>query len=141
MARIIPMIVLAPFFGRQDFIRSDENWICDWLSLPFFCPIFSYILHGPIPLDIHFIFLLGKRRSSLEVLIGFLASIPFTFCTDAGSLIDHQRGSSKFTKSQIPLTQVQTSPIGLGCSHNIMIALFYGLGGPFLFFDAIFSFL
>ncbi len=135
MARLVPIIALTPFLGGK--ILSDTMKIGFGIALtPIFLPFIMMHSHGTIEWNVHFIFLLAKEVF-IGAIIGFLASIPFTFCTDAGSLIDHQRGSQSLQVTD-PSSQVQTSPIGL-LLNSIMIALFFGLQGPFIFFDAIFT--
>jgi type III secretion protein T len=53
----------------------------------------------------------------------------------SGSLIDHSRGSSSLQVND-PTTQSTTGPIGILFNY-VLIALFYSLGGPFLFFNAL----
>lgn len=135
MARIVPIIVFAPFLGGK--ILSAAMKIGFGIVLtPLFFPYILLHAQGHIEGNVYFISLLLKEIFVGSV-IGFLASVPFNFSTDAGSLIDHQRGSQSLQVTD-PSTQVQTSPIGL-LLNNIMIALFYAIGGPFVFFDAVFQ--
>ncbi len=53
----------------------------------------------------------------------------------SGSLIDHSRGASSLQVND-PTTQTQASPIGLVYNY-VLIAMFYSLGGPFIFFNGL----
>jgi type III secretion protein SpaR/YscT/HrcT len=135
LARIVPIIAIAPFLGGK--ILADPMKVGFGIALtPIFFPYLLMNAHGSIPLDVHFALLLAKEVI-VGSMLGFLASIPFYFTTDAGTLIDHQRGSQSLQVTD-PSTQIQSSPTGL-LFNNILVALFFTIGGPFLFFDAIYS--
>ncbi|HPE85273.1 MAG TPA: flagellar biosynthetic protein FliR, partial [Chlamydiales bacterium] len=67
--------------------------------------------------------------------IAFLAMIPFLIANTAGLLIDYMRGASMM-QMQDPNLQSQTSPIGQLYNY-VLILIFFVVGGPFFFFDAI----
>lgn len=135
LARIVPIIAVSPFLGGK--ILPDTMKLGFGVALvPIFFPYLLSHASGPIPLDIHFIFLLVKE-ALVGMTLGFLASVPFYFATDAGTLIDHQRGSQSLQVTD-PSTQIQASPFGL-LFNNILIASFFSIGGIFLFFEAVFA--
>ena len=66
-----------------------------------------------------------------------MITIPFYYTQGAGALIDHQRGSQSLQVMD-PSTQMQTSPLGT-LFNNMTLVVFFSIGGPLLFFDALFS--
>lgn len=76
-----------------------------------------------------------------ELFFGFimalLAAFPFYIAQSAGSLIDFLRGSSAL-QVQDPFTQQQTSPIGILYNYTLIV-LFFQIGGPFIFLNALIS--
>lgn len=71
----------------------------------------------------------------IGTVIGFFSAVPFFIAQMSGSLIDHSRGSSALQVTD-PTTQSQTGPIGILYNY-VIIAMFFILGGPFLFFDGL----
>jgi type III secretion protein T len=135
LARIVPIIALAPFFGAK--VLPDTMKIGFGIALiPVFLPYLIIKSSGHIAFDIVFILLMVK-----EIFIGFLlgvmVSVPFYIAQGAGNLIDHQRGSQSLQVND-PSTQTQASPLGL-IYNQILIVIFFSIGGPFLFFDALFT--
>lgn len=135
MGRIVPIIALAPFFGAK--ILPDTLKIGIGIILvPIFLPMLIARSVGHIELDITFIFLMIKEVF-IGSLLGMLVSVPFSIAQSAGILIDNQRGSQSLQVMD-PSSQTQVSPIGL-LYNNVLIAIFFSIGGPFLFFDAVFT--
>lgn len=135
MGRIVSIIAFAPFLGGK--VLPDPMKLGYGVALTFvFFPFLIVQSKGssPMSFDIPFMFLMVKEIL-IGCFIGFLASIPFYMAQGAGSLIDHERGSQSLQVTD-PSTQVQSSPLGL-LYNNTMIVLFFLVGGPFLFFDAI----
>lgn len=135
LARIVPAIALAPFLGGKtlpDTLKLGLGVAIVFVFLPFL------VVHvtRPMTLDITFLFLMIKEVI-IGSILGFMISMPFFFSQSAGSLIDHQRGSQSLQVMD-PTTQTQTSPTGT-LYNNMMLVSFYAIGGPILFFDAIFS--
>lgn len=135
MARVIPAIALSPFVGGKmlpDALKLGLGVLIVLIFLPFL--VVQY--HQPIATDMTFILLLVKE-SAIGALLGFLISIPFYYIQGAGALIDHQRGSQSLQVMD-PTTQMQTSPFGT-LFNDMMLVIFFYIGGPILFFDAILS--
>lgn len=99
-----------------------------------FLPQNLLLARAELPFNLTFIFLLTKELI-VGFVIGFFAAIPFYIAQMAGSLIDHQRGSAALQVTD-PTTQTQTGPIGLLYNY-VLIALFFSLGGPFIFLDGV----
>jgi type III secretion protein T len=94
------------------------------------------IAKADLPFNLVYIGYLTKEIL-IGAILGFLAAVPFYIAQMAGSLIDHQRGSSSLQVTD-PSTQSQTSSIGLLYNY-VLIALFFSLNGPFLFLDGLAS--
>lgn len=135
MARVVPAIALAPFFGAKLLPNSIKVGFGIAVTL-LFLPYLAAHSHTTFGFDITFILLMLK-----EVLIGFFMgffiAIPFQFVESAGGLIDHQRGASSLQVTNMQ-TGSQTSPLGT-LYNDMMIVIFFSIGGPLIFFDAIFS--
>lgn len=133
LARILPIIVLAPFLGANNLPKLVRMMF--GISLvALFLPQNLLAIKTQIPYGMTFIGLMFK-----ELIIGFVlgifAAAPFYIAQMSGSLIDHSRGSSSLQVND-PTTQSTTGPIGILYNY-VLIALFYSLGGPFLFFNAL----
>ena len=131
--RIIPSMVLAPFFGAKT--------VTGPIRIMFAISIVAIFLPGnvlgatqEIPFDLTFIFLCIKELL-IGFTLGFLVTIPFYVAQGSGSLIDHIRGSSSLQVSD-PTTQSQTGPVGLLYNY-VLITIFFFIGGPFIYFDGI----
>jgi type III secretion protein T len=133
LARLLPIIALAPFFGAKNMPRVIRMMFGIALAA-IFLPQNLMLAKQEIPFDITFIALLSKELIFGAVL-GFLASVPFYMAQMAGTLIDHQRGSSSLQVTD-PTTQTQTSPVGMLYNYTL-IAIFFSLNGPFLFLDGV----
>lgn len=135
MARLVPIIALAPFLGAK--ILPDTMKIgMAIVIVPIFLPLLIARSAGPINFDIVFIFLIVKEIF-IGAILGLLVTVPFYIAQSAGILIDHQRGSQSLQVND-PSSQVQVSPTGL-LYNNVLIAIFFAIGGPLLFFDAVFT--
>ena len=133
LARVLPIIVLAPFLGANNLPKLVRMMF--GISLvALFLPQNLLSIKTQIPYGMPFIGLMLK-----ELIIGFVlgifAAAPFYIAQMSGSLIDHSRGSSSLQVND-PTTQSTTGPIGILYNY-VLIALFYSLGGPFLFFNAL----
>jgi len=135
MARIVPAIAMAPFLGGKmlpDTIKMGFGISIVLIFMPFLVTHYK----EPIQFDIVFMLLLFKE-SLIGALLGFMITIPFQYTQGAGALIDHQRGSQSLQVMD-PSTQTQTSPSGT-LFNNMMLVIFFYIGGGILFFDAIFT--
>lgn len=133
LARILPIIVIAPFLGSRN-LPMIVRMMFGISLVAIFLPQNLILVKSQIPYSITFIGLLCKELI-IGVVLGFLAAAPFYIAQMAGSLIDHSRGSSSLQVTD-PTTQSTTGPIGLLYNY-VLIALFYSLGGPFLFFEGL----
>lgn len=135
MGRIIPIVVLSPFLGGK--ILPDTMKVGFGVALtPIFMPLLIVNSHGPLNIDWIFMTLLVKEIL-IGSMLGFLISMPFNYAQSAGSLIDHQGGSQSLQVTD-PSTQSQATPTGV-LYNNMMIISFFIIGGPILFFQAVFT--
>ncbi len=133
LARILPIMTLAPFLGAKNLpmtlrmmfglslvaIFLPQNLLTIKQNIPFGMPFVGYML----------------KELLIGTVLGFFAGAPFFIAQMSGSLIDHSRGSSALQVTD-PTTQSQTGPIGILYNY-VLIAVFFVLGGPFLFFDGL----
>jgi len=135
MARVVPAIALAPFVGGK-MLPDIFKMGLGLLVILIFLPMLILQYQHPIVSDISFMFLLVKE-TFIGSLLGFIISVPFYYIQGAGALIDHQRGSQSLQVMD-PSTQMQTSPFGT-LFNDMMLVIFFYIGGPILFFDGILS--
>ncbi len=133
LARLLPILTLAPFLGAKNLPMAIRMMF--GLSLvAIFLPQNLLTIHGNIPYGGKFIGYLCKELLVGSVL-GIFAATPFFIAQMAGTLIDHSRGSSSLQVND-PTTQSQTGPLGILYNY-VLIAIFFFLNGPFIFFDGL----
>ncbi len=133
LARIVPLVAIVPFLGAKNIPKLVRMMFAVSLCMIFMPQNLLYV-HGEIFYDLAYIGLLLKELA-IGFFLGFLASAPFYIAQTTGSLIDHSRGASSLQVTD-PTTQVQTGPIGVLYNY-VLLAIFFSLGGPFLFFNAV----
>lgn len=134
MARIIPVVTLAPFLGSKN-IPAPIRIGFSISLIAIFLPQNLFSIHQDIPYSISPFVGLFLKELMIGFILGFLATIPFIIAQMAGSLIDFQRGASSLQVSD-PTTQTQTGPMGQLCNF-LLIAVFFSLGGPFIFLNGV----
>ncbi len=134
LMRIAPVISVAPFFGTKTPAPVKMGLLIAITAI--FLPHMALTSKTMIGFNWTYIMLCMK-----ELFIGFVlalfASVPFFIAQAAGITIDFLRGSSSL-QVQDPLTQTQASDLGI-LYNMILIVMFYQIGGPFYFFDALFD--
>ena len=135
LARILPIVALAPFLGAKT-VPMTIRMMFSVALVAIFLPFNLVSTHQEIPYSGLFIGLMLKELL-IGLVLGMIAAIPFFVAQMAGSLIDHQRGSSALQVTD-PTTQSQTGSIGMLYNY-VLIALFFNLDGPFLFLDGVAS--
>ncbi len=132
--RLAPIILFAPFLGAKLPSGVKMGILISFTLI--FLPHIAMTSKTAFSFNIFYIV-----QALKELLVGFilayLVTIPFHAATSAGVLIDFLRGSSALQVTD-PFSQAQTSPIG-NLYNYILIVSFYTLGGPFFFFDSVFS--
>jgi len=133
LARIFPIIVLAPFFGGK--VLPHPTKVAFGLVLfGIFLPQLLTVTKTALEFDEITILLLIKE-AFIGTLLGFFISMPFTVAQNAGIIIDHQRGGASLMVND-PTVQNQSSPLGT-LFNMVLIYIFFVIDGPFLFLNAI----
>jgi type III secretion protein T len=133
LARILPIISQAPFFGSR--VLPHPVKLTFAISLfAIFVPHLLVVTKSPLSFNPLAVALFAKELF-VGYLIGFLISIPFTIVQAAGMFIDHQRGGASLMVND-PTIQNQSSPLGT-IFNMVLIYIFFMIDGPFLFIDAI----
>ena len=133
LARILPIMVLAPFLGAKLLPRTVKVMF----AVSILAIIFPQLLlqvKTPIPFNISFVAYMLKELF-IGFILGFLVSIPFYIALGSGSLIDHIRGSASLQVTD-PSLQTQTGPVGIFYNY-ILIAVFFLIGGPYYFINGL----
>lgn len=133
LMRTAPIIALAPFLGGKLTPVPTRIGVAIILTFAFLPIIVTYSGHENLGFDLKFTFLAIKELF-IGVIIGFLVSLPFLIAQSSGILVDYLRGAS-IMQAQDPTMQNQSSSIG-NLFNYILIALFFQIDGPFIFFDA-----
>lgn len=135
LARVVPPIAIAPFFGGKmlsDPIKVGLGIAVTFIFLPFM------VVNTTVTFQADFVFImLMFKEVIIGSLLGFFIAVPFYYAQGAGALIDHQRGAQSLQVMD-PSTQMQTSPTGT-LYNNMLLVLFFAIGGPILFFDGLFT--
>ncbi len=134
LARMLPIMALAPFFGAPRNLPMALRMMFAIALVAIFLPQNLMVAKGELPFNGAFIGLMAKELL-IGMILGFFAAVPFYIALMAGSLIDHQRGSSALQVTD-PTTQSQTGPIGMLYNY-VLIATFFLLNGPFIFLDGV----
>jgi len=133
LARLTPIILMAPFFGSK--VLPHPVKVALGLSLfTIFLPMLVKVTTNTLDLNVWLIFLLVKEYF-VGYIIGLLISLPFFIAQNAGMFIDHQRGGASLMVND-PTIQNQSSPLGT-LFNMMLIFIFFLIDGPFLFINAI----
>jgi type III secretion protein T len=133
LARMLPIIALAPFFGSRILPHPVKVTLAIALFVIFLPQL---LLVTKTPLTFNFMLLLYFiKEIFIGLSLGLVISIPFMIVQNAGIIIDHQRGGASLMVND-PTIQNQSSPLGTLFNY-VLIYIFFALDGPFLFIDAI----
>jgi len=135
LARMMPIVGLAPFFGAKILPHSAKVILCLCL-LTMIAPKLVLSISGPIEFNTMLMVLLAKEIF-IGTIIGFFVSLPFLILSSSGVLIDHQRGAASLMTND-PTISNQTSPLGT-LFNMILIVLFFNFNGPFYVIETLFS--
>ena len=133
IARLFPIIALAPFLGA----KLLPHPVKAGLGIALFAVAFPYVLaQATVPLQFNMMLVfLFIKEAFLGLVIGFIASVPFVVAETGGIFIDHQRGAASFQVND-PIIQNMGSPIGLFL-NVFTVYLFFSFNGPILFIDTV----
>jgi len=133
LARMLPIIQSAPFLGSRVLANPVKVGLAISLFVIYLPQLFSGI--GK-PLDFNMLLLVYMvKEMFIGMILGHIVSVPFIIAQSAGIFIDHQRGGSSLMVND-PTMQNQSSPLGT-LFNMTLIYLFYVIGGPWDFFNAI----
>lgn len=132
MARILPIIGLAPFFGSRVLPHPVKVTLAVSLFV-IFLPQLLGAVNTPVPFSILAVLLIVKELF-VGFILGFIISIPFAIVQNAGMIIDHQRGGASLMVND-PTIQNQNSPLGTLFNY-VLIFIFFTINGPFIFLNA-----
>lgn len=131
LMRFAPIVALVPFLGSKMPGPAKAGFLVCLAA--FFIPHIALTTTTPLAFNLAFI-AYALKELLVGFIIAFLASVPFYIATSAGVLIDFLRGSSALQVGD-PTMQNQSSSIGV-FYNQVLIVVFFQLGGPFFFFDA-----
>lgn len=133
LARFLPIVAQAPFFGAR--VLPHPVKVTFALSMfVVFLPHLLEVTTAPVHFNAFLVVLLGKEFF-IGVLLGFMFSMPFMVVQNAGIIIDHQRGGASLMVND-PTIQNQSSPLGTLFNY-MMILIFWGIDAPFMVIDLI----
>ena len=130
--RIAPIVAIAPFLGAK-LPGGVKMGLAISLTL-LYIPLLIQTSTVRFSFNLEFVGY-GLKELIMGMMIAFLTAIPFYIAEGSGSLIDYMRGASSL-QVQDPTMQTQTSPIGVLFNY-LLIVIFFQIGGPFFFFDAL----
>jgi len=130
--RIGPIVSIAPFLGSK--LPGGVKMGLALVLTVIFIPQLLHNSTTTFAYDLSFV-AYSLKELLMGLILALFVSIPFYIAQGAGSFIDFQRGSSSL-QVQDPTMQAQTSSIGVMFNY-VMIVIFFNIGGPFLFFDAL----
>jgi type III secretion protein T len=133
LARMLPIIALAPFFGARVLPHPVKVTFAMTLFVVFL-PQLVTVTVKPLAFNMTSLAYLIKELF-IGFSIGYVMSVPFIIVQNAGIIIDHQRGGASLMVND-PTIQNQSSPLGTFFNF-VLIYIFFSLNGPFLFLDAI----
>lgn len=133
LARLLPIIFLAPFLGAKNAPSTAKMVFAVALGAIFLPQVLAPIKE-PLILDMRLMGFMLKE-AFIGFILGFLVTIPFYVAQSSGSLIDHIRGSASLQVTD-PTTQTQTGPVGLFYNY-VLITVFFFIGGPIYFFEGL----
>ncbi|HRW58390.1 MAG TPA: EscT/YscT/HrcT family type III secretion system export apparatus protein [Chlamydiales bacterium] len=133
MGRIIPIMYLAPFFGGKN-VPGPVRIMFGVSLIAIIFPQLLLSIKTEIPFDLAFA---GYMLKELVIgfILAFFVTIPFYIAQTSGSLIDHIRGAQSLQVAD-PTTSSKTGPVGVLYNY-VLITIFYFIGGPFYFIDAL----
>ena len=135
LARVIPIMIIAPFFGAKNsptigrmlFSVCITAIILPMVIIPLKENIYPNLIFAGY----------AVKEVLVGAILGFLVTIPFYIAQASGNLIDNIRGAGSLQVTD-PTTQSQTGAMGIFYNY-ILIVVFFAVGGPFYFLNALAS--
>lgn len=133
LARLLPIMVIAPFFGSKS-VPGSARIMFSIAIIAILFPQILFSIKGELFFDVKFIGLFLKELA-IGFLLGILVTIPFYVAQSSGSLTDFMRGAQSLQVTD-PTTSSKTGPMGIFYNY-VLIVIFFSIGGPFFFIDAL----
>ncbi|MBA2728573.1 MAG: flagellar biosynthetic protein FliR [Parachlamydiaceae bacterium] len=133
MARMLPIIAQAPFFGAK-VLPHPVKIVFSLCMFVIFLPHLLAVTTEPITFNPYLV-LLFMKEFFIGLLMGYIISMPFAVVQSAGIFIDHQRGGASLMVND-PTIQNQSSPLGTLFNY-VLIYMFFVIDGPFMILDSI----
>lgn len=133
LARILPIIAQAPFFGSRVLPAAVKVTFASTLFI-IILPTLLDKVTTPLQYNM-WLYLLFIKELFIGYALGLLCSVPFTIVQNVGMIIDHQRGGASLMVND-PTVQNQSSPLGT-LFNMVLIYLFFYIDGPFYVIEAI----
>lgn len=131
--RIAPIVAIAPFLGSK-LPGGVKIGLAISLTIVFLPQVLQFSHTQDYAFNIAYVGY-GLKELLMGAIIAFFAAVPFYIAQGAGSLIDFMRGSSSLQVPD-PFMQTQTSSIGILFNYTLVV-IFFQIGGPFYFLDAV----
>jgi type III secretion protein T len=132
LARFLPILALAPFFGAK-VLPHPVKMTLAFSMFVIYLPQLLSVVTTSIGFDL-FLVLLILKEIFIGFIMGYIVSMPFIIAQNTGIIIDHQRGGASLMVND-PTMQNQSSPLGT-LFNMVLIYVFFYIDGPFLFFEA-----
>ncbi len=133
LMRIGPIVSMAPFLGAK--LPAPVKVGLAIALTVILLPMMITTMTAPVGLDAYDIIGYGLKEFFIGIILGTIVGMPFYIAQSSGILIDFLRGSSSLM-IQDPVMQSQVSSIGMLYNY-VFIVIFFQIGGPFIFFNAV----
>ena len=133
LMRIGPIVSMAPFLGAK--LPAPVKVGLAIALTVILLPMMITTMTAPIGLDTYDMIGYGMKEFLIGIILGTIVGMPFYIAQSSGVLIDFLRGSSSLM-IQDPVMQSQVSSIGMLYNY-VFIVIFFQIGGPFIFFNAV----
>ncbi len=131
--RIAPIVAIAPFLGAK-LPGGVKIGLAISITAIFIPQMVHTSTQTTFAFDLAFI-AYGLKELLIGAILAFFSAIPFYIAEGAGSLIDFMRGSASLQVTD-PTMQTQTSSLGVMFNY-VLIVIFFNIGGPLIFLDAV----
>ena len=133
MARMFPIIAMAPFFGAK-VLPHPVKVVLGLSIFVILMPQLLLVTHQPVKLDSGY-FIYFFKELFVGSVLGFIISLPFSLVQSTGIIIDNQRGGASLMVND-PTIQNQSSPLGTLFNY-VLIYMFFMIDGPFIVIEVV----
>lgn len=135
LGRTMPMIFITPFMGGQT-LPPELKMALSILFAALVWPLARGSMSGPLPLYAFEFLLLMLKETLIGFALGFASAHLFYAMETAGRFIDTARGAA-MSEVLNPTSKSRATPIGT-LYNQLLMCIFIGLGGHYVFFDTFF---